>query len=71
MTIEKVSQEEMLGQFKERYTKLIEENQRMSAQIKENEVQALKLQGAIETLEYYSSQQEETASHPPDEETAE
>jgi Ni,Fe-hydrogenase III component G len=70
MTIEKVSQEEMLGQFKERYAKLIEENQKMAAQIKENEVQALKLQGAIETLEYYSAQQE-TASHPPDEEEAE
>ena len=65
MTIEKVSQEEMLGQFKERYTKLIEENQRMSAQIKENEVQALKLQGAIETLEYYNPQ---TMSAPPEEE---
>tara|TARA_B100002019_G_scaffold291557_1_gene312059 strand:- start:1032 stop:1250 length:219 start_codon:yes stop_codon:yes gene_type:complete len=68
MTIEKVSQEEMLGQFKERYAKLIEENQKMAAQIKENEVQALKLQGAIETLEYYSAQ-EETMSHPPDDDT--
>jgi|TARA_Y100000004_G_scaffold19397_1_gene19959 Ni,Fe-hydrogenase III component G len=66
MTVEKVSQDEMLTQFKERYTKLIEENQKMAAQIKENEVQALKLQGAIETLEYYSAQ-EETMSHPPDE----
>ena len=66
MTVEKVSQDEMLTQFKERYTKLIEENQKMAAQIKENEVQALKLQGAIETLEYYSAQ-EGTMSHPPDE----
>jgi Ni,Fe-hydrogenase III component G len=70
MTIEKVSQDEMLTQFKERYAKLVEENQKMAAQIKENEIQALKLQGAIETLEYYSAQ-EETASHPPDESEAE
>ena len=66
MTIEKVSQEEMLSQFRARYAKLIEDNQKMASQIKENEVQALKLQGAIETLEYYN-QQEETASHPPEE----
>jgi hypothetical protein len=68
MTIEKVSQDEMLVQFKERYSKLIEENQKMAAQIKENEVQALKLQGAIETLEYYNPQ---TISAPPDDEAEE
>ena len=66
MTIEKVSQEEMLGQFKQRYSALIEENQKLAAKIKENEVTALKLQGAMETLEYYAKE-EETASHPPDE----
>ena len=65
MTIEQVSQDEMLRQFRERYTKLIEENQQLAAKIKENEVTALKLQGAIETLEYYNP---ETMSHPPDEE---
>ncbi|AIX17312.1 hypothetical protein Syn7803C76_93 [Synechococcus phage ACG-2014b] len=70
MTIEKVSQDEMLVQFKERYSKLIDENQKMASQIKENEVQALKLQGAIETLEYYNTQ-EETASNPPDEDETE
>lgn len=68
MTIEKVSQEEMLGQFKQRFTNLIEENKKLAEKIKENEITALKLQGAIEALEYYSSQ-EETVSHPPDEET--
>ena len=67
MTIEKVSQEEMLAQFKQRFSTLIEENQKLAAKIKENEATALKLQGAIEALEYYSSE-EETASHPPDEE---
>ena len=66
MTIEKVSQEEMLGQFKERLEKILSDNQKLAAQIKENEVQALKLQGAIETLEYYNP---ETMSAPPDEET--
>ena len=51
--LEKVSQEEMLSQFKERYQKCIAENQQYASKIKENEVTALKLQGAIETLEYY------------------
>ena len=69
MTIEKVSQEEMLAQFKQRFASLIEENQKLAAKIKDNEATALKLQGAIEALEYYSSQEEETASHPPDEES--
>ena len=58
MTVEKVSQEEMLAQFKQRYAAMIEENQRLAAKIKENEVTALKLQGAIETLEYYGNQEE-------------
>tara|TARA_R100000742_G_C4193506_1_gene24824 strand:+ start:225 stop:485 length:261 start_codon:yes stop_codon:yes gene_type:complete len=51
--VEKVSQPEMLAQFKERLGKIVTENQQLSAKIKENEVTALKLQGAIETLEYY------------------
>jgi|TARA_Y100000022_G_scaffold148200_1_gene129898 hypothetical protein len=66
MTIEKVSQDEMLRQFRERFTALVEENKQMAAKIKENETTALKLQGAIETLEYYNP---ETMSAPPDEET--
>jgi len=67
MTIEQVSQTDMLKQFKDRLESLVNENQKLAAKIKENEVTALKLQGAIETLEYYNPQQEETASHPPDE----
>ena len=69
MTIEKVSQSTMLAEFRERLQKLVAENQQLSAKIKENEVTVLKLQGAIETLEYYSDTEvvEETASHPPDE----
>ena len=65
MTIEQVAQPEMLRQFKERFNVLVEENKQLAARIKENEVTALKLQGAIEALEYYNP---ETMSHPPDEE---
>ena len=57
--VEKGSQDEMLKQFKDRYSALVKENQDLSAKIKENEVTALKLQGAIETLEYYGAATEE------------
>ena len=57
--VEKVSQDEMLKQFKDRYSALVKENQDLSAKIKENDVTALKLQGAIETLEYYGAATEE------------
>ena len=57
--VERVSQDEMLKQFKDRYSALVKENQDLSAKIKENEVTALKLQGAIETLEYYGAATEE------------
>ena len=56
--LEKVSQETMLSQFKERYQKCIAENQQLAQKIKENEVTALKLQGAIEALEYYAPPEE-------------
>ena len=52
--VEKVSQETMLKQFKERFNAAIEENKQLSEKIKQNEVVALKLQGAIEALEYYN-----------------
>ena len=48
--VERVSQESMLSQFKDQLSKLLAENQQMSDKIKQNEIQALKLQGAIETL---------------------
>jgi len=70
MSIEKVPQEQMLSQFQERLQAIIAENQQLAAKIKENEATALKLQGAIETLQYYGeseASEEETASHPPDE----
>ena len=62
--VEKVSQDEMLKQFKDRYAALIKENQDLTAKIKENEVTALKLQGAIETLEYYGAATEVTETVP-------
>ena len=72
MTVETVSQSEMLAQFKERFSKLITENQQLATKIKENETTALKLQGAIETLEYYNpeeKEEEETMSLPPEEDS--
>ena len=55
MAVEKVSQEQMYSQFKDRYTNLIEENKKLASKIRENEVTALKLQGAIVALEYYGA----------------
>ena len=62
--VEQVSQPEMLRQFRERFNAVIEENKQLTEKIKGNEVVALKLQGAIEALEYYNKQE----SAPPDEE---
>ena len=63
--VEQVSQPDMLRQFKERFNAAIEENRQLTEKIKANEVVALKLQGAIEALEYYNK---EVAPEPPDEE---
>ena len=49
---ETVDQEKLLGDFKTRLAGMVEENQKMAQKIRSNEQQALKLQGAIETLEY-------------------
>ena len=51
-TPETMDEKELLDDFKNRYTKLRDENQQLVAKVKENETQMLKLQGAIETLEY-------------------
>ena len=51
--------EELLGEFKERYQTLIGENQQLAKKIKDNEQTALKLLGAIETLEYLNPSEEE------------
>jgi len=65
--MEKVSQESMLKEFRERFAKLTAETNQMAAKIKENEVTALKLQGAIETLEYYINPPAEETASPPEE----
>tara|TARA_R100000406_G_C3040666_1_gene105930 strand:- start:304 stop:513 length:210 start_codon:yes stop_codon:yes gene_type:complete len=60
---ETTSQEELLTQFRERYQNLLQENQQLSKKIKDNEATALKLLGAIETLEYLegpTTEEEET-----------
>ena len=49
---------ELLGLFKERYQNLIGENQQLAKKIKDNEQTALKLLGAIETLEYLNPPEE-------------
>ena len=61
---ETVNQDELLGQFKERYNNLINENNQLSKKIKDNEATAVKLLGAIETLEYLNPAEktEETAT---------
>jgi len=51
-TPETMDEKELLDDFKSRYTKLRDENQQLVAKVKDNETQMLKLQGAIETLEY-------------------
>lgn len=56
---ETASQEELLEQFKERYQNILSENQQLSKKIKDNEATALKLLGAIETLEYLGKDEEE------------
>ena len=60
--VEKVSQEAMLAQFQERFNNTVKENEELARKIKENEIVALKLQGAIEALQYYQES-------PPEEET--
>ncbi len=60
--VEKVSQDNMLAQFQTRLKSLVEENQQLAAKIKENEVVALKLQGAMEALEYYGAKAPEPES---------
>ena len=52
----------LVGEFKERYQALLGENQQLAKKIKDNESTALKLLGAIETLEYLNPPTEETAA---------
>jgi hypothetical protein len=49
---EQRSSEELLEEFRNRYSALAEETRKLQAKIRENENTGLKLMGAIETLEY-------------------
>ena len=49
---------ELQQEFKERYQTLLGENQQLAKKIKDNEQTALKLLGAIETLEYLNPPEE-------------
>ena len=49
---ETMTEEQLLEDFKGRWSALREENQKLAAKVRDNEQQMLKLQGAIETLEY-------------------
>jgi len=72
MTIEKVTQDEMLRQFRERFDTLQEENKKLAQQIRDNEGVALKLLGAIEALSYYIEDgSEEESEENPEENTSE
>ena len=52
MSLKSDNLEELLEQFQTRYSNLISENQELAKKIKDNEATALKLLGAIETLQY-------------------
>jgi hypothetical protein len=49
---ENSSPDELLTNFQSRYQALLDENKSLSTKIRDNETTALKLLGAIETLEY-------------------
>ena len=55
---EQKTPEELTAEFKQRYSDLINENQSLAKKIKDNEQTALKLLGAIETLEYLNPPEE-------------
>ena len=61
---ETASQEELLEQFRTRYQNLLKENNELRDKIKGNEATALKLLGAIETLEYLNPPAEEVEARP-------
>ena len=60
---ETVDQEKLLSDFKTRLKAYVDENQQMAQKIRQNEQQALILQGAIETLEYILSDGEPTVDN--------
>ena len=63
---ETTSPEELLGQFRSHYQGLLKDNREMTDKIKSNEATALKLLGAIETLEYLNPPSTEEIEPRPD-----
>ena len=68
MTVDKVTPGELKSQFTERLQKLVAENNQISQKLRDNEQQILKLQGAVETLDYITS---DAPEEPPPEVTTE
>lgn len=56
---EQLPPDELLAQFKSRYEGILQQNKELAQTIKQNETQALKLLGAIETLEYLNPPEED------------
>ena len=56
---EQLPPDELLTQFKSRYEGILQQNKELAQTIKQNETQALKLLGAIETLEYLNPPEED------------
>ena len=61
---EQKTPDELQREFKERYQALLGENQQLAKKIKDNEQTALKLLGAIETLEYLNPSEETEVEEP-------
>ena len=55
MAIDKASPAELIEKFNARIQAAVNENQQITAKLKENEAIILKLQGAVETLQYLKS----------------
>ncbi len=67
MTIEKSSPEELLANFRERYSNILSESDQLKKKLQENEAVALKLLGAIETLSYLNDEEPEVETEEPTE----
>ena len=68
---EQQSPSELLNGFKTRYQDLLNQNKELANKIKENETTALKLFGAIETLDYLYPHTPEGAAETEEETTEE
>ena len=64
MTIENASPAELIEKFNARIQAAVNENQQITAKLKANGAIILKLQGAVETLQYLESDGEEVPEEP-------